>query len=182
MNAARDLLNYVDEHKEEMKDETYKNIVEKLTPINDELKAKQPLQKYVITFMITSVGIANKTRNIIETHPEMKVKNIEFQLTHDEYLDIYNTLERGSYIANLCQLKENRPNIESIENVRILLEEDRREFDLEYYIDPFFVNNMDFLTESNVERIKDRIREEEIDISRTKQVYIIRIRKTMRSQ
>ena len=33
-NPARDLLNYVDEHKTEMKDDTYKGIVDRLAPIH----------------------------------------------------------------------------------------------------------------------------------------------------
>ena len=53
-NPARDLLNYVDEHKEEMKDDTYKGIVDKLVPINKEFE-KTSKSKYKVFFLISDI-------------------------------------------------------------------------------------------------------------------------------
>ena len=52
-NPARDLLNYVDDHKEEMKDDTYKGIVDRLAPINKVVEEKTK-SKYNVYFIVCS--------------------------------------------------------------------------------------------------------------------------------
>ena len=49
---ARDLLNFVDEHKTEMKDNTYKGIVDKIAPINKVIEENKK-SKYKMFVLIT---------------------------------------------------------------------------------------------------------------------------------
>ena len=51
-NPARDLLNFVDEHKTEMKEGIYKGIVDMLVPINKEIEKRS---KYKMFFLITDI-------------------------------------------------------------------------------------------------------------------------------
>ena len=51
-NPARDLLNFVDEHKTEMKDNTYKCIVDKIAPINKMIE-ENTKSKYKIFILVT---------------------------------------------------------------------------------------------------------------------------------
>ena len=53
-NSARQLLNFIDEHKTEMKDDTYKGIVDRLLPINKELEDNKKT-KYKIFYNVNSI-------------------------------------------------------------------------------------------------------------------------------
>ena len=47
-NPVRDLLNFVDEHKTEMKDDTYKGIVDMLVPIHKQIDKRSKYQMFIL--------------------------------------------------------------------------------------------------------------------------------------
>ena len=91
-NPARDLLNYVDEHKTEMKDDTYKGIVDRLTPINkalDNIKRSQ----YKAIFMTTTFDDNEDGGEIDTMRKEFKV-----YLSEDEAKQVNKKLDEWGAI------------------------------------------------------------------------------------
>ena len=71
-NPARDLLNYVDDHKTEMKDDTYKGIVDRLAPINKALDdTKRSLYKAI--FLISEFDDTDDGGELSMSRKEFKV-------------------------------------------------------------------------------------------------------------
>ena len=71
-NPAHDLLNYVDEHKTEMKDDTYKGIVDRLAPINKVITDKQR-SLYRAIFIISDFEDTDDGGELSMSRKEFKV-------------------------------------------------------------------------------------------------------------
>ena len=89
INPARDILNYIDEHKHELKDNVYKTILDKLTPIHKEFKEKRKT-KYEVYFLISSIHSNNNDDDIDEiTEITHRMKSVQVFLS-DVEVEILN--------------------------------------------------------------------------------------------
>lgn len=96
-NPAHNLLNYIDDHKIEMKDDTYKGIVDRLAPINKQLQENQKT-KYKVYFVVCSIEkgedecmceIITNT-HVVEVYlSQADVENINERLDTSGYIDYF---------------------------------------------------------------------------------------------
>ena len=102
MNPAHDLLNYIDEHKTEMKDDTYKNIVEKISKINGKLQKKTCTCKFIIFYPHFYTVGENQCVNILS-----KTKEWTFDLDDYQYKRVKDQLVKhgGQFHATLCHIE-----------------------------------------------------------------------------
>ena len=91
-NPARDLLNYVDDHKTEMKDDTYKGIVDRLAPINKSFE-DQHATLYKARFLISDLDDTDDGGEVSIIGREFKV-----YLTEDEAKQVNQKLELIGFI------------------------------------------------------------------------------------
>ena len=109
MNPARDLLNFVDEHKEEMKDNTYKNIVDKLKNINDNFDNNDRF-KCEVTFNIQKPVFDREDPDDVSIDVVDGRKTFNIYLNQDEYDIIYNKIDQvfQIYTFNDEQVSQHR--------------------------------------------------------------------------
>ena len=109
MNPARDLLNYVDEHKEEMKDDTYKNIVDKLKNINDNFNNNHRF-KCELTFNIQKPSFDRDDPDDILLNVLNQHKTFNIFLNQQEYDIVYYKINQVYHIHtfNQEQLSQHR--------------------------------------------------------------------------
>ena len=116
-NPARDLLNYVDEHKEEMKDDTYKGIVDKLVPINKEFE-KTSRSKYKVFYLISDIHPSTKNEAVIR----QKTQTVEVYLSETEAKKINNRMDEYGCIRYLHNHDiEDYEGLHTMQNIRSLL-------------------------------------------------------------
>ena len=87
-NPAHDLLDYVDEHKTEMKDDTYKGIVDRLKPINDKLETNNTRTLYKVFFLVSGFRRDEHDKSVCEIYTHNK--QVEIFLSQEE-ANIINT-------------------------------------------------------------------------------------------
>ena len=122
MNEARDLLNFVDEHKEEMKDDTYKTIVDKLKPIHDKLKDTQMI-KCEITYAIEEPHFQKDDKNKAELHVSTESKVIQAFLTEEEYNIVEDNLAEELHRLYMFPYKARQEyaGIKHLQNIKDVL-------------------------------------------------------------
>ena len=115
-NSARDLLNYVDDHKQEMKEGVYKSIVDKLVPINKELEQNKKT-KYNVFFLVTEIRRDINDESLCEA--DYKIKFVELYLSKTDVDFINNHLDK---YGQLNQIWENdykdSQGLQTVETVR----------------------------------------------------------------
>ena len=96
-NSARDLLNYVDEHKQEMKEGIYKEIVDRLVPINKELEQNKKT-KYEVFFLVTYIHRNVHDKDRCEATYHMKSTEAFLSKTDVDFLN--KRLDQGGVIVH----------------------------------------------------------------------------------
>ena len=86
-NPAHHLLDYVDEHKTEMKDDTYIGIVDRLKPINDKLETDNTRTLYKVFFLVSGFRKDEHDASVCEIYTHSK--EVEIFLSQQE-VDIIN--------------------------------------------------------------------------------------------
>ena len=99
-NPARDLLNYVDDHKEEMKDDTYKGIVDRLAPINKIVECKNKC-RYKVFFLVTNIRCDPDDDSLCKA--DYDNRNIEVYLSTPEVKFINKRLDEYGNINQIWE-------------------------------------------------------------------------------
>ena len=102
-NSARQLLNYVDEHKQEMKDDTYKGIVDRLAPINNELENNKKT-KYDVFFMFTN--IRREPHDETMCIADYTIRKVQVFLSKTDVDFINNELNTNGQVTQICAKDE----------------------------------------------------------------------------
>ena len=118
-NAARDLLNFVDEHKEEMKDNTYKGIVDRLAPINKFCNEKLRT-KYHAWFLVSSFSFEMDGDDPIGNTTQ-RTKCVDVFLTEKEARHINKRLDDIGIICFWGNVNENDIGIQTIKSFHSIL-------------------------------------------------------------
>ena len=132
-NPARDLLNFVDDHKTEMKDDTYKGIVDKITPINKICEEKNKSRYKVIFQVIFPIYEDDDTHEL-----EMNIEQKEFflHLSTQEVKIINKWLDDFGTICRFHPFDvETYQGINVLDQIRMLLTKHRDTLSIRYDID-----------------------------------------------
>ena len=103
-NPARNLLNYIDEHKEEMKDNTYIGIVERIVPINKICEEKPNVDCKLFFLVVTptfDIDENIESKNDIDVDVVCDVKTFECCLHKDLYKKITTVLSTIGIMKNV---------------------------------------------------------------------------------
>ena len=90
MDEVHNLLNYIDENNEEMKDNVYKEILDRMKLLHDKIKTYEKTNEYELTFCITETKIIQNSYNNIDIFNDTKIVYNNFELTEEEYEYLYN--------------------------------------------------------------------------------------------
>jgi hypothetical protein len=110
-NPVDDLLTYIDEHKQDLKDNVYKNLLEKLAPLNDRFVKRD---KYLVKILETKPYIdissgSQITKIVHKTHTR------EYEFTEEEFEKLDNELvEEHIDIDFLLFYSHNNEGIEKL--------------------------------------------------------------------
>ena len=95
-----DLLNYVDEHKQELKDQTYKTIVEHIAS----LQLTEPTSTYTLFVLVLTPCVDCKNDNTAK----VRIKKTKLILVHDftkkEYEFVQQEIKRHKCFERSCPL------------------------------------------------------------------------------
>ena len=115
-NPARDLLNFVDEHKTEMKDNTYIGIVEKIAPINKMIEENKK-SKYRLFLIVTKFKRGDCEDCIHEADYDNKRVNVFLSDSEASYIN-----EQLDEYGNINQIwfhtHEKTEGLQMVETIR----------------------------------------------------------------
>ena len=174
MNEARNLLNFIDEHKTELKDNTYKNIVDMISNINKQFEEQKSRELYTCVFLLTKSHFSkdDDETNTFFIDNTVEDFTVDFYLTEEEYNIVKTRLDNHNYMCNLWQWDDDYPGLGLIQQTISNYNKKQSEM---FAIDTNFLDNM-HISGMTLSMIKQQIADcEVIDLIGKTTIHLLKI-------